>query len=99
MFSSDPVSAQEAARFGLVNRAVPGSHLMAETTSLAARLASAAPRALGLAKRALNRSLEVGLEDALAYEASLQGIAGATADHAEGVRAFKEKRPPLFRGE
>jgi 2-(1,2-epoxy-1,2-dihydrophenyl)acetyl-CoA isomerase len=98
MFSSDPVSAQEAARLGLVNRAVPGSHLKAETASLAARLASAAPRALGLAKRALNRALEVGLEDALAYEASLQGIAGATADHQEGIRAFREKRTPRFHG-
>ena len=99
MFGPDPISAQEAHRLGIVNRAVPGSHLMAETASLAARLASAAPRAMGLAKRALNRSLEVGLEDALAYEASLQGIAGGTLDHQEGLLAFREKRPPRFRGE
>ncbi len=99
MLTTDPLPAAEAERLGLVSRVVAADALMPDVQTLAARLAQGAPRALGLAKRALNRSLEVGLEDALAYEASLQGIAGRTADHAEGVAAFLEKRRPRFQGE
>jgi 2-(1,2-epoxy-1,2-dihydrophenyl)acetyl-CoA isomerase len=72
---------------------------MAEANSMAVKLAQAAPLALGLAKRALNRALEAGLEDALEYEAQLQSIAGRSSDHAEGVAAFVEKRPARFTGE
>ncbi|HET7028113.1 MAG TPA: enoyl-CoA hydratase-related protein [Candidatus Limnocylindrales bacterium] len=97
-FTTDPIGAAEAERIGLVNRVVPGDTLGDETRALAGRLSSAAPRALGLTKRALNRSLDMGLEEALEYEATLQGLAGRTADHAEGVRAFTDKRPPRFSG-
>ena len=95
----DPMTAEEAARIGLVGRVVPADRLMDEARSLAGRLAAGAPVALALTKRALERSLEVGLAEALEHEASLQGIAGRTADHAKGITAFVEKREPRFRGE
>ena len=95
----DPLTAADAARIGLVGRVVPADRLMDEARSLAGRLAAGAPVALALTKRALERSLEVGLAEALEHEASLQGIAGRTADHAEGITAFVKKREPRFRGE
>jgi 2-(1,2-epoxy-1,2-dihydrophenyl)acetyl-CoA isomerase len=94
----DPLSAADAERFGLVAKVVPPDALMDEASGLAARLAAGAPRALGLTKRALSRAAASTLEEALEYEAWLQGIAGATADHTEGVAAFVEKRPARFTG-
>jgi 2-(1,2-epoxy-1,2-dihydrophenyl)acetyl-CoA isomerase len=99
MFTADSVDAATAERIGLINRVVPADSLMDEANALAARLAQAAPIALALAKRALNRALTSTLEDALEFEAQLQSIAGRSADHTEGVAAFVEKRPPNFNGE
>ncbi len=95
----DPVTAADAERWGIISRVVPAADLAAETRTLATRLAAGAPRALALTKRALNRALEAGLESQLEEEASLQGIAGRTADHREGIAAFLDKRPPRFTGE
>jgi 2-(1,2-epoxy-1,2-dihydrophenyl)acetyl-CoA isomerase len=96
---NEPVSAADALQIGLVTAVVPADALAGEARGIAARLAAGAPRAIGLTKRALNRSLESDLESALEYEAFLQGIAGRTADHVEGLKAFVEKRPPRFTGE
>ena len=93
------LSAAEAERFGLVAGVSNGDALAADARALAGRLAGLAPRALALTKRALQRSWSVDLDEALEDEALRQGIAGATADHAEGLAAFLEKRPPRFSGE
>jgi len=95
----DPLPAAEAERFGLVARVVATDELAGEAQRTAARLAELAPRALALTKRALQRSWSAGLDDALEDEAWRQGIAGATADHREGLAAFLDKRPPRFTGE
>lgn len=99
VMTSDPVDAATAERIGLVNRVVPAGSVVAEAQALAARLAAGAPLALSLAKRSLSFALEHDLETTMEFEAQLQGTAGRSADHAEGVRAFAEKRPPRFSGE
>jgi 2-(1,2-epoxy-1,2-dihydrophenyl)acetyl-CoA isomerase len=92
------VSAEDAARIGLVNRVVPADQLETETMRLAERLAQLPTRAIGLIKRAHYEGLNLSLSDALELEAQLQAEAGRTEDHKEGIRAFLEKRPPQFRG-
>ena len=97
-FTNAPVSAEQALSYGLVNRVVDDADLAAEAAKLAAQLAAGPTRALGLTKRAFNHALLPHLEDVLDYEAHLQEAAGRTADHREGVKAFLEKREPVFRG-
>lgn len=93
-----PITAQSALQHGWVNRVVAPERLQEETAALARELAQAPPLAVALTKRAINRSLEVGLEAQLEYEAQLQEILGRSKDHQEGVAAFLEKRPPKFEG-
>ncbi len=92
------LDAAEAERLGLVTRVVPADALEAEASAWAGRLARAPTRALGLIKRAFNRSLVNDLATQLEVEAACQAEAGRTADHLEAVRAFLEKRKPNFTG-
>ena len=95
---ADIIDAQEALRIGLVNRVVPAEQLEQETLKLAERLARGPTVAYGLAKTGLYRGLGMPLEDVLNMEARNQAIAARTPDRAEGVAAFREKRPPRFTG-
>jgi 2-(1,2-epoxy-1,2-dihydrophenyl)acetyl-CoA isomerase len=97
-FTNEPVTAQDALAWGMVNRVVPADDLMDEAETLASSLAKGPTRSIGLTKRAFNRAVFPDLVEALDYEAHLQEIAGRTADHHEGVAAFLEKRPPEFIG-
>ncbi len=95
----EKLSAEDALRFGLVNRVVEEDHFEASVRTLAEKLAALPTRAIGLTKRALNRAWTATLADQLEYEAFLQATAGGTQDHTEGVRAFLEKRQPTFSGQ
>lgn len=97
-FLGDEVGAEEALRLGLVNRVVPADELESATRELALRLAKGPTKAIGLAKRAINRALSMDLEELLEYEVYAQETAGASEDHKEGIAAFGEKRTPNFTG-
>jgi len=92
------IGAEEAERVGLANRVVPAARLKEETMALAASLAAAPTVSIGYIKRILNLSAAGTLEEVLRYEAIMQQAASETADHAEGVKAFLEKRPARFAG-
>jgi 2-(1,2-epoxy-1,2-dihydrophenyl)acetyl-CoA isomerase len=81
-----------------VNRVVPPEELESATRELALRLAQGPTKAIGLAKRAMNRALSMDLEQLLEYEVYAQETAGASADHKEGIAAFLEKRQAQFTG-
>lgn len=98
-YLGEALTAEQALQLGLVNRVVAAEELAAATKELAASLARGATRGLGLIKRAMNAGIMNDLENQLNYEADLQGIAGRTRDHREGVAAFIEKRAPEFKGE
>jgi enoyl-CoA hydratase len=93
-----PFTAQEAFEWGLVNRVVPQADLLETTLAAARRIANNAPIAVRQAKQSIHRGLQMSLADGLAFEIECYNRMVATQDRHEGVRAFNEKRPPVFRG-
>jgi 2-(1,2-epoxy-1,2-dihydrophenyl)acetyl-CoA isomerase len=94
----EPLSAEQAAAWGLIWRVVDDEQLLPEATALARKLATQPTKGLSLIKRALNASAANTLDEQLDLERDLQREAGRSEDYCEGVRAFLEKRPATFRG-
>jgi 2-(1,2-epoxy-1,2-dihydrophenyl)acetyl-CoA isomerase len=99
MLTGRKLSAAEAREWGLVNQVVPPEQLMEEATKTAARYAAAPTFAIGQLKRNLDFAESHPLEETLALEAKSQAECGLSADHQEGMRAFLEKRTPLYKGD
>ena len=98
ILTGEPVDAREALRIGLASAVTATDKLAAEAEAIAGRIAERGPIAVRYAKEAINRGLEMPLEQALRYETDLTVILQTTEDRAEGVRAFLGKRKPKFKG-
>ncbi|MGD8564845.1 MAG: enoyl-CoA hydratase [Candidatus Bathyarchaeota archaeon] len=98
IFTARRVDAREAERIGLVNKSVPLNMLDDEVNKLAEQLAEGPTMAFGIAKKIMNKGLNMDLGSVLECEASGQALAGSTEDAREGVMAFLEKRKAQFKG-
>lgn len=98
LFTARKVRAEEAMQIGLANRLVPQDKLMEETEALMKSIVKNGPCALRAAKYLVDKGLDMSFKDGLLYEAELNGELGATEDSKEGIKAFFEKRTPVFKG-
>lgn len=98
ILTGDPIDAQTALAWGLVNQVVPGVDVLRASTALAERILSRGPLAIRLAKTAINAAARVDLESGLLIETLAQAICFQSEDKQEGTTAFLDKRPPTFTG-
>lgn len=98
IFTGEAIDAAEALKLGIVNAVVAPDELLQETCKLARKIAAGPPVAIQLSKRAIHHNQDVDLRAALEFETFAQSICRDTEDAKEGIRAFVEKRTPVFRG-
>lgn len=97
LLTAETISAEEALEIGLVSKICQGE-LASEAEALAKTIASKGPIALRYIKEAVNKGLDLTLEQGLRLEADLYFLLHTTADRTEGIKSFLEKRPPRFKG-
>jgi enoyl-CoA hydratase/carnithine racemase len=98
IFTARRIDAAEALSIGLANRVVPHASLLDEARLMALAIAKNGPVALRVAKRAIDRGMEMDLENALVFESTCYEIVIPTEDRQEGLTAFREKRAPVYKG-
>ncbi|WHY89038.1 enoyl-CoA hydratase-related protein [Neobacillus novalis] len=98
IFTGDVIEASEAYRIGLVDILVPSGEALSQALSLSAKIQKKAPFAIGAAKKAITKGLDLPLADALNLEAELFKELCSTEDQKEGARAFLAKEKPRFQG-
>ncbi|HZV07590.1 MAG TPA: enoyl-CoA hydratase-related protein [Gemmataceae bacterium] len=98
ILSGLPFTADEAERWGLVNRVLAPEELLAAAVAIAGRIAGNGPLSVRQAKQAIQRGLQMSLADGLAFEIEAYNRLIPTADRREGVLAFNERRKPNFQG-
>ena len=91
------MDAAEAERSGLVSRVVPADQLISDALATAAKIASMSLPIAMMAKEAVNMAYEVPLAEGIHFERRLFHSTFATEDQKEGMAAFTEKRPPIFK--
>jgi len=98
IFTGEFISADEALRFGLVNRVVPIGELRKTVDELADKMKAKSPAILRYAKLSVNRSLDTPLSVGMVSEMEFFALCCGTKDQKEGAKAFLEKRPPVYVG-
>jgi enoyl-CoA hydratase/carnithine racemase len=98
VFTGKIIDAREALEIGLVNHVYPPDKLMEEAQKMAATMAAMAPLAVRLAKKGMHQALENTFDAQLQFEFFGLDFLFKSRDHAEGIKAFLEKRKPLFEG-
>lgn len=98
LWTGEQMEAELACQYGLINRVLPRELLAEETMKFARRLASQAPLALRLIKDTVNKSQDLSVYEAMQFERKNFYLLFDSEDQKEGMRAFKEKRSPFFKG-
>lgn len=99
LFAAEPIDSAEALRMGLINRRVANGQSLQTALEMARHYATRAPLSLAFVKRAVHRGMQMDLASAIEFETMLVTTVYGTADKAEGISAFLDKRQARFKGE